>query len=332
MSTKQDGLSTKQTQDEAGAVGDVEFAGFLVESDEAGQTLASLARKHGFAASWNEARRLVTGGKLFVAGKVVLDDAMRPRAGLRVELRLREKKPREALPGAIVFEDAQVVVFDKPAGVSSVPYDKKEVGTAMDLIRAHWRADKKRASEQALHILHRIDKDTSGLLVFAKTKVAEKILAARFRTHEIGRTYICAVHGQLTDRRIESKLIEDRGDGLRGSTRNPKLGKRAVTHVRVLETLGSRATLCEVKLETGKTHQIRIHLAENGHPLVGERVYIRDFLRAEEETGVEALPSPRLLLHAATLGFPQPLTGVPLVFESRPPEEFEKALAVLRRM
>jgi 23S rRNA pseudouridine1911/1915/1917 synthase len=174
--------------------------------------------------------------------------------------------------------------------------------------------------------VHRIDKETSGLLAFAKTKLAERELQTLFRAHEIERTYLCAVHGTLTDRRIESRLVTDRGDGLRGSTRHPGQGKRAVTHVHVVEQL-ERACLCEVRLETGKTHQIRIHLAENGHPLVGERVYIRDWLKK----GLEPLPAERLLLHAATLGFAHPV-GKQLVRLTSPlPPEFERELARLRR-
>ena len=127
--------------------------------------------------------------------------------------------------------------------------------------------------------MHRIDRATSGLLAFAKTKRAEVGLAAQLRAHTMERMYICVAHGVVTPRRIESNLVADRGDGLRGSTTRSDQGKRAITHVAVRAALRG-ATLCEVRLETGKTHQIRIHLAESGHPLVGEPVYIRDYQRA----------------------------------------------------
>src|SRR5690606_21941674 len=122
--------------------------------------------------------------------------------------------------------------------------------------------------------------------------------------------------------RIESNLVVDRGDGLRGSTSDPTRGKRAVTHVSVREPL-RHATLCEVRLETGKTHQIRIHLAESGHPLVGEPVYIRDYRGS-------ILTSGRLLLHAATLGFEHPITGERVSLSSPLPPDFTAVIERLR--
>jgi 23S rRNA pseudouridine1911/1915/1917 synthase len=299
---------------------------FTVSVQEDGITLAAFVRTLGLAASWNQARQLVAGGKLYRDGIPATDPAMRLRSGMRFELRRQAPRPREALPGRIVYDDAQLVVLDKPAGISSVPYERRESGTAMDLIRDHWRMAGKRATEVPLHVVHRIDKETSGLIVFAKTRLCERVLGAAFRAHTIERTYLCVVHGAMSDRRIESHLVVDRGDGLRGSTRVPGQGKRAVTHVRVREML-AQCTVCEVRLETGKTHQIRIHLSEAGHPVVGETVYIRDWLRRDRTP----LSSSRLLLHAATLGLIHPTTEAPLQFESPLPPDFVAMLAKLRR-
>jgi 23S rRNA pseudouridine1911/1915/1917 synthase len=265
-------------------------------------------------------------GKVSVDGGAALDGAARVKRAQEVIVDEHAPTPKPESAATIVFEDAHVVVIDKPSGVSSVPYEKRELGTAMDAIRAAWRHAKRRATTTPLHVVHRIDKETSGLLAFAKTKLAERELAALFRAHEVERTYLCVAHGRVRDRRIESMLVVDRGDGLRGSTRRPGQGKRAVTHVRVVEEL-PLATLCEVKLETGKTHQIRIHLAEDGHPLVGEKVYIRDFVKR----GGEPLPSARLLLHAATLGFVHPVTGTRVQLTSVPPDDFNAELSRLRR-
>jgi 23S rRNA pseudouridine1911/1915/1917 synthase len=313
-----------------------------VTDDEDGLTVAAVVRRRLGAEGaaevpWSRARSLCTRGKVSVDGATALDPAARVARGQEVAVDEHARPPKPEAAATIVFEDAHVVVIDKPAGVSSVPYEKREQGTAMDAIRAAWRHAGRRATSTPLHVVHRIDKETSGLLAFAKTKLAERELQTLFRAHDVERTYICVAHGHMPDRRIESMLVTDRGDGLRGSLRpapavgrgprhRPGQGKRAVTHVRALETL-AQATVCEVRLETGKTHQIRIHLAEAGHPLVGERVYIRDFVKR----GGEPLPTARLLLHAATLGFVHPVTGARVQLSSPLPDDFTAELARLRR-
>ncbi|HEY2743855.1 MAG TPA: RluA family pseudouridine synthase [Polyangia bacterium] len=298
-----------------------------VDADEDGMTLAALVRRRlGGEVPWSRARSLCARGKVLVDGVAALDGAARVKRAQEVIVDEHAPVPKPEGAATIVFEDAHVVVIDKPAGVSSVPYEKRESGTAMDAIRSAWRHAGRRATTTPLHVVHRIDKETSGLLAFAKTKLAERELAALFRAHDVERTYLCVAHGRVGDRRIESMLVTDRGDGLRGSTRRPGLGKRAVTHVRALEEL-PLATVCEVRLETGKTHQIRIHMAEDGHPLVGEKVYIRDLLKR----GGEPLPSARLLLHAATLGFAHPVTGTRVQLSAALPDDFTRELSRLRR-
>lgn len=303
-------------------------ASFTVAQKEAGQTLAALLRARLPELAWSRARRLCARGKVTVDGTQVTDGAVRLRAAQKVHVDETAPTREEPVAGAVAYEDGHLVVLDKPSGVSSVPYEKRETGTAMDLIRDHWRQGKRRAAEVPLHVVHRIDKDTSGLLAFAKTKLAERKLQALFREHAVERTYLCVVHGAPhTDAwRIESQLVTDRGDGLRGSTRRPGQGKRAVTHVRVVERL-PRGALCEVRLETGKTHQIRIHLSEKYHPLVGERVYIRDYVAR----GGEPIATGRLLLHAATLGFAHPVTGERVQLSSPLPDDFTRELLALRR-
>ncbi len=282
-----------------------------VEPAQAGQALAAFLRG-ALGGSWSQARALIETGKVFVDGRRAEQAGARVAAGQRVEVRMRAPRPRDAaLEVRIVWEDSHAVVIDKPAGISTVPYEAREVGTAMDRLREAWRRQGKAASKVALHIVHRIDRDTSGLVVFAKSKRAEIALAAQFRAHTIERRYRCVAHGAIDFRRVESRLVRDRGDGLRGSTRVPRQGKPSVTHVEVLEPR-ARGTVCAVRLETGRTHQIRIHFAEMGHPLIGETVYIRDYLNA----GHQPIAADRLMLHAEVLGFAHPVSGEALRFES----------------
>ncbi len=285
--------------------------------------VAKDARIDGFlrenlALSWGRARALVERGKVFVDGARILDSARLVRAGQNVEVDETARRPQANVPeDLIVFADAHVVVVRKPAGVSTVPYDEGETGTLDELV-------KKKLGIRSLGIVHRIDKETTGLVVFTRTWLAKKSLSAQFRAHTVKRHYLAIAHGDVPKKRIESHLIADRGDGLRGSARQRE-GQLAITHVEPIEALREgdlRATLVRCTLETGRTHQIRIHLSEMGHPIVGERVYIRDFRGP-------TIPAPRVMLHAAELGFVHPKTERPVKWQEPPPADF---LAVLARM
>jgi 23S rRNA pseudouridine1911/1915/1917 synthase len=295
---------------------------------ETATTLAAALRERLPGISWQKSRELVASGKVSVDGEIVLSPAHRLHGGERVAWDVGRPDPRrrQTRPGfRIVFEDGHLVVVEKPEGVTTVPYERKEAGTAIDLIRRAWRRQGRRATVTPLYVVHRLDKDTSGLLCFAKTKLAERGLHRIFKQHLAERDYLAVAHGRVRPGRIESRLGGNRGDGLRGSTGRPDRGRHAVTEVEVLETF-AQATLCRVRLQTGRTHQIRIHLAEAGHPLVGETVYIRDLLRR----GGQPIGSPRLLLHAATLGFDHPVTGQHLRFCAEPSPEFVAMVGRLR--
>lgn len=299
-----------------------------------GVTLAGALRGHLPHKSWRQVRELCASGKVMVNGARVIDSTLRMAGGEKVVWNMAKPDPRRQIdrPGfRIVHEDGHLVVIEKPEGVSTVPYERKESGTALDLIREAWRRQGKRATATPLYIVHRIDKDTSGLVCFAKTKLAERGLHHVFKQHLAAREYTAVAHGRVRGGRIESRLIADRGDGLRGSVHLARghardEGQLAVTFVDVVEELRT-ATVCKVRLQTGRTHQIRIHLAEQGHPLVGETVYVRDYLRR----GAKPIACDRLLLHAGTLGFDHPVTGKRLDFDVPPPPEFERAVAALRK-
>ncbi len=210
------------------------------------------------------------------------------------------------------------MVVEKPPGLSSVPYERGERATLMDAVRAEWKRRGVPAAARVLHVVHRLDKDSSGLLVYARTRASERALQMRFRKREVSRIYLCLAHGRVESGTIESRLVRNRGDGLRGSARRGSSeGKPSITRVLVLKDFGG-VSLCEARLETGRTHQIRIHLAERGHPLVGERVYVRDF----QATGGGLVPSPRLMLHAASLAFDHPVEERRVSIESRRTQEF----------
>lgn len=273
-------------------------------------------------ASWNAVRALIESGKVSVYGEVVREASHLVRAGAEVRVTMRAPRAKgPALPADLIAHvDAQVVVARKPAGISSVPFDESETGTLVELVEAALR--RKGGPHAPLGVVHRIDKETSGLVVFARTLTAKRALKQQFRVHSVRRGYWALGHGAVPPGRLASRLVKDRGDGRRGSTENPVLGREAVTHVRVLERLRG-ATLVECRLETGRTHQIRIHLSESGHPLLGERVYSKDFRGT-------LISAPRLMLHAFELGFEHPSTGAPLHFEQPMPADMRDVLASLR--
>lgn len=237
-------------------------------------------------------------------------------------------------PSCIVYSDDAVVVADKPVGLTTMRHKEEaaEFGprgkrflpkTLADLLpRALGTPDR------SLIAVHRIDRDTSGLVVFARTNAAAEHLAKQFRKHTVDRRYLALTRGTPTSGRIESVFVSDRGDGRRGSTRktNPPDGKRAVTHVKVLEELGEFA-LVECRLETGRTHQVRIHLGEAGVPLCGERIYDRAINSKPLPDGSGA---ERPMLHAARLGFTHPETGHLMTWDVKPPDDFAQLWAKLR--
>jgi 23S rRNA pseudouridine1911/1915/1917 synthase len=282
--------------------------------------------------SWSRAKTLCSEGRVTGTGQRSLDPAARipPDAVVAIDA-AGPKIERGPLPrSAIVHADRDVVVVDKPAGMLSVADESGNKETLVEHVRIVLRRTEGRAGEGGLGVVHRLDKDTSGLLVFTRTAEAKRALAASFRAHDIERAYHAIVHGDLRAQTIETDLVPDRGDGLRGSwgayrrARGslPPEAKHAVTHVRPIEALDG-ATLVECRLETGRQHQIRIHLAEAGHPLLGERVYIRDY----EGGRIEA---PRTMLHARTLGFVHPRSGKATRFEREAPEDFRAMLEALR--
>ncbi len=296
-----------------------------------GPTVAAVVRQQ-TGVAWSLARRLCTEGRVTVNGQRCLDPASRVAPGTVVAVdrqgpRLRTGPLAES---AVVFFDREVVVVDKPAGMLSIADEPGNRETLVDHTRTLLRRMGGRGGDTALGVVQRLDKETSGLMVFTRTAHAKRALAAQFREHTIDRVYDAIVHGAVTATWVDTHLLPDRGDGLRGSYGHfrrpngaaPADAKRSITHIRPLVNLAG-ATLVECRLETGRQHQIRIHLSEIGHPLVGERVYIRDYSGPRIEAA-------RPMLHARVLGFVHPGTSERVRFEREAPEDFRAMIESLR--
>jgi 23S rRNA pseudouridine1911/1915/1917 synthase len=285
-------------------------------------------------------RRLIESRRVRLNDEICQDAARRLKEGDRLEVLARPTaKARTHDTIVLRYLDEHVVVVEKPAGMNTVrhpserdwPERRKALSpTLEDLVP-------KRIAQQVgrvrkgplprLRIVQRLDKETSGLVVFARSVLAERELGRQFRKHTVVRRYLAIIPRYLPSQRIESQLVRDRGDGRRGSTTLPGVGKTAITHVEVVERLRGY-TLLACRLETGKTHQIRIHLAEAGHPICGEEVYNR---RRGEGPIPDTSEAPRLALHATELGFEHPASRMFLHWEMPLPADLEEFLSRLRQ-
>jgi 23S rRNA pseudouridine1911/1915/1917 synthase len=313
---------------------------FTVAPQEAGHTLAKVLRSRLGGPSWTEVRKLIAARRVKVDDSVCSDAARRLREN-EVVILLEQPKPlpRIAHPDRLVvrFLDEHVVVVEKPAGVNTVRHPaewkwseqrRRLDPTLEDLTQ--WaiarRLNRTPRDLPFLRIVHRLDKETSGLVAFARTALAERELGMQFRKHTVVRRYLAVVPGYFQPQTIRSRLVPDRGDGRRGSTTLPSVGKEAVTHVAVEERLPGY-TLLSCRLETGRTHQIRIHLAEAGHPVCGDKVYVK---KPTGEVFEDRSGAPRLVLHATELGFEHPASGEHLHWTMPLPGDLAKFVEGLR--
>jgi 23S rRNA pseudouridine1911/1915/1917 synthase len=284
-------------------------------------------------ASWGASRAWIEAGKVTVGGALVTQPTARVRVGdeIAFDPRARKSRTTELLDSQIAYVDGQVVVAIKPPGLNTVPFDERDTDTLDSRVRS-WLERRGLASggrRPTLGIVHRLDKETSGLVVFTRTWAAKSSLSSQFRAHTVHRRYLAIVSGEIgRARTFQSWLLEDRGDGLRGSARGGHRSKaagarEAITHVEPLESLAG-ATLVACRLETGRTHQIRIHLSEAGCPVAGERVYIRGHAGP-------LVHAARLMLHAAEIGFVHPTTGREVRWEQPMPDDMRATLEGLRQ-
>jgi 23S rRNA pseudouridine1911/1915/1917 synthase len=272
---------------------------FEVAADEDGLRLDQVIPRHVAGLSRRRARAVIDAGGVFVA-RARVKIASRPvRAGQAIEVNIGGALDRDPPPApVIVFTDEHVIVADKPAGLVTAPTPESDRGDLLDQLARRYGE---------VYLVHRLDLPTSGLLVFARTREANRRLGEAFVAHDVDREYAAVAVGALAAQTID----------------RPIEGRRAVTHVEPIEALAG-ATLARVRLETGRTHQIRIHLAGAGHPIAGDAQH-------GGETSRALVPRPpRLALHAAVLGFTHPATGARVRFASELPADLAAWLARLR--
>jgi 23S rRNA pseudouridine1911/1915/1917 synthase len=311
-----------------------------ITAEQVDGTLAAIVRSQMPGKSWTQVRQLIATRRVRVNREVCLDPARRLKEGETVEL---TEGPAAASrrPETVVIRhlDDHIVVVEKPSGINTVRHPverawserRKALSPAVeDIVPKLIARDEGRSRKgplPRLRVVQRLDKETSGLVVFARTVTAERGLGKQFHRHTVVRRYLAVVPGFVPAQTIRSRLVRDRGDGRRGSGETPSQGKEAVTYLEVAQRLPGY-TLLSCRLETGRTHQIRIHLAELGHPVCGEKVYNR-------QLGSPPLPdesgAPRLALHATELGFTHPATGEAMHWTMPLPADLQGFLGKLRR-
>ena len=271
-----------------------------VAPDEEGMRLDQVVAKRVPGLSRRKARAVIDEGGVFVdrTRTKVASRPVKPGQVIEINIGGAVERTEPPLAPSIVFSDPHIIIADKPAGLVTAPTPESDRGDLLDQLAQQFGE---------VFLVHRIDLPTSGLLVFARTREANKKLGDAFKVHDVEREYRAVAIGTVTPQIIE----------------RPVDGKRAVTHVGVIEALAG-ATLVAARLETGRTHQIRLHLAGNGTPIAGDTQH-------GGETSRTFIPrAPRLALHAAILGFVHPATGERVRFQSPMPPELAAWIARLR--
>jgi 23S rRNA pseudouridine1911/1915/1917 synthase len=320
---------------------------FHVEQDFAGRTLAAALREWLAGRSWSDVRRLIQSRRIQLNGNLCLDEGRRLAEGDVVKLLAHSApKPPGERDVRLQYLDEHLVVLEKPAGITSTRHAEEQLWSKrrrqlrptleellpLIIAKVDPRVRRQRGVPPPVRAVHRLDRETSGLMVFARTITAERGLMQQFKAHTTHRRYLAVARGRVEPQTIESRLVRDRGDGRRGSTTDPHAGKRAVTHVRPLELFdagrGEIYALVECRLETGRTHQVRVHMASIGHALLGDPVYGRG--KSVHRQLLNQLDFDRQALHAAGLGFIHPVTKARLSFESALPSDMQELFTALR--
>jgi 23S rRNA pseudouridine1911/1915/1917 synthase len=303
-----------------------------VAETEAGERLDRILAAHLATLSRSRLKKLIETGQVSLEGETINDPAMRVKGGQSFVVDLpapvADRPEPQAMDLAIVYEDDQLLVLDKPAGLVVHPAPGNPDRTLVNALLAHCGASLAGiGGMKRPGIVHRIDKDTSGLMVVAKTELAQQRLSADFAAHRLTRAYLAVVRGVPSPRAgtIATRIGRSRANRKKMAVLASG-GKEAVTHYRVLRALGLRAALIECRLATGRTHQIRVHLTSIGHPLIGDQTYGSGRGAALPEA---ARVFPRQALHANLIGFDHPVSGSHLEFSSPLPADMAQLIEAL---
>jgi len=329
---------------------------FAISADDAGARLDKWLSERLDGLTRTRLKALIENGALARDEQAFADPSWKLRAGETYRLTLppvADPAPKaEAIPLDVAYEDADLIVVNKPAGMVVHPAAGSWTGTLVNALLAHCGDSLSGIGGVARPgVVHRLDKDTSGLIVCAKNDAAHQGLAAAFAAHDIDRVYEALAHGapRPAAGRVDAALARAPSDRKKMAVvdaATSPAARHAVTHYRMLESYGRAraklkgdavASLIECRLETGRTHQIRAHLAHIGHPLIGDPVYGRGpglaGLKPGDAAGDRALAVlkkfRRQALHARVLGFVHPVTGEEIRFERDAPRDFQKLKAAL---
>jgi len=303
-----------------------------VGEKEGGERLDRLLASRLAALSRSRLKRLVETGQVSLGGATITDPSLRVKPGqsflIEIPPPVEDKPQPEAMELQIVYEDEHLLVLNKPAGLVVHPAPGNPDHTLVNALLAHCGESLAGiGGVKRPGIVHRLDKDTSGLMVVAKTDLAHQRLAADFAAHRLTRAYLAVVRGVPSPRAgtIETRIGRSRAKRKKMAVVGHG-GKEAITRYRVLHAFGTVAALVECRLATGRTHQIRVHLSNMGHPLIGDQTYGRN--RASSlRPAIRDFP--RQALHAQTIGFRHPITGEYLEFSAPVPKDVEDLIRSL---
>jgi 23S rRNA pseudouridine1911/1915/1917 synthase len=334
---------------------------FTAAPDAAGERVDVFLARAAAPLSRSRLKTLILSGQVSVDGRVIADVGQSVRAGAAYEIHVPPLAPAlpepEDIPLDILFEDAHLIVLNKPSGLAVHPAPGSETGTLVHALLAHCKDGLSGiGGVERPGIVHRLDKLTSGVMVAAKSQAAHLGLAAQFQDHSIERTYMALVHGAPRPRSgtIETRLARSTSDRKKiAVVKNPEAGagRNAITHYRTLEDYGEKtrgtglpaAALVACTLETGRTHQVRVHMAHIGCPLIGDPVYGKT--RGIRVADGDVADAPKLetarqcaraferqALHAAVLAFEHPVTGKRLRFDAPLPEDMQRLKTALAHL